>query len=160
MVDKKFKKGVNYKFSDVWTKIRPVYTLEFDSRTKSVITRRFNEICNAFCLDSIKPNVGLIYKTIDRCYQQYGVFYYGKFFEVFYAIKEEENPKMQYENEKQNENKVETEPKEVSSEETNNNNDKDQENENEDNNTVENPWLFIIKNAKLPEVEVWYYVHT
>ena len=118
MVDKKFKKGVNYKFSDVWTKIRPVYTLEFDSRTKSVITRRFNEICNAFCLDSIKPNVGLICETIDRCYQQYGEFYYGRFFEVFHAIKEEENPKMQYENEKQNENKVETESKEVSSEET------------------------------------------
>ena len=132
MVDKKFKKGVSYKFSDVWTKIRPAYTLEFDSKTKAVITRRFNEICNAFCLDSIKPNVGLICETIDRCYQQYGVFYYAKFFEVFYAIKEEENSKMQYENEKQNENKVETEPKEVSSEETNNNNDKDQENETND----------------------------
>lgn len=118
MVDKKFKNGNSYKFSDVWSKIRPVYTLEFDSKTKAVITRRFNEICNAFCLDSIKPNVGLICETIDRCYQQYGEFYYGRFFEVFHAIKEEENPKMQYENEKQNENKVETESKEVSSEET------------------------------------------
>lgn len=118
MVDKKFKNGNSYKFSDVWSKIRPVYTLEFDSKTKAVITRRFNEICNAFCLDSIKPNVGLICETIDRCYQQYGEFYYGQFFEVFHAIKEEENPKMQYENEKQNENKVETESKEVSSEET------------------------------------------
>ena len=132
MVDKKFKNGNSYKFSDVWSKIRPVYTLEFDSKTKAVITRRFNEICNAFCLDSIKPNVGLICETIDRCYQQYGEFYYGRFFEVFHAIKEEENPKMQYENEKQNENKVETESKEVSSEETNNNNDKDQENETND----------------------------
>ena len=118
MVDKKFKNGNSYKFSDVWSKIRPVYTLEFDSKTKAVITRRFNEICNVFCLDSIKPNVGLICETIDRCYQQYGEFYYGRFFEVFHAIKEEENPKMQYENEKQNENKVETESKEVSSEET------------------------------------------
>lgn len=157
MVDKKFKNGNSYKFSDVWSKIRPVYTLEFDSKTKAVITRRFNEICNAFCLDSIKPNVGLICETIDRCYQQYGEFYYGRFFEVFHAIKEEENSKMQYENEKQNENKVETESKEVSSEETNNNNDKDQENEtneNEDNNTVENPWFFIIRNAKVTEVEV------
>lgn len=129
MVDKKFKKGAGYKFSDVWTKIRPVYTLEFDSRTKAVVTRRFNEICNAFCLDSIKPNVGLICKAINRCYQQYGEFFYGQFFEAFYAIKEEENPKMQYENEKQNENKVEIESKEVSSEKTNNNNEKDQENE-------------------------------
>ena len=57
--------------------------------------------------------------------------------------------------EKDQENEInENESKEVSNEETNNNNDKDQENENEDNNTVENPWLFIIKNAKLPEVEV------
>lgn len=118
MVDKKFKNGNSYKFSDVWSKIRPVYTLEFDSKTKAVITRRFNEICNAFCLDSIKPNVGLICKAINRCYQQYGEFFYGQFFEAFYAIKEEENSKMQYENEKQNENKVETESKEVSSEET------------------------------------------
>lgn len=132
MVDKKFKNGNSYKFSDVWSKIRPVYTLEFDSKTKAVITRRFNEICNAFCLDSIKPNVGLICKAINRCYQQYGEFFYGQFFEAFYAIKEEENSKMQYENEKQNENKVETESKEVSSEEINNNNDKDQENETND----------------------------
>ena len=105
MVDKKFKNGNSYKFSDVWSKIRPVYTLEFDSKTKAVITRRFNEICNAFCLDSIKPNVGLICKAINRCYQQYGEFFYGQFFEAFYAIKEEENSKMQYENEKQNEEK-------------------------------------------------------
>lgn len=106
MVDKKFKNGNSYKFSDVWSKIRPVYTLEFDSRTKAVITKRFNEICNAFCLDSIKPNVGLICETIDRCYQQYGEFYYDRFFEVFHAIKGEENPKMQYGNEKQNEEKT------------------------------------------------------
>ena len=139
MVDKKFKNGNSYKFSDVWSKIRPVYTLEFDSKTKAVITRRFNEICNAFCLDSIKPNVGLICETIDRCYQQYGEFYYGQFFEVFHAIKEEENPKMQYENEKQNENKVETESKEVSSEETNEN-----EKLNEEKSNVINQFKFQI----------------
>lgn len=139
MVDKKFKKGADYKFSDVWTKIRPVYTLEFDSKTKAIITRRFNEICNAFCLDSIKPNVGLICKAINRCYQQYGEFFYGQFFEAFYAIKEEENSKMQYENEKQNENKVETESKEVSSEETNEN-----EKLNEEKSNVINQFKFQI----------------
>ena len=95
-------------------------------------------------IEKISENLETIIKAIAACVEdsRYNKFEYD-FMGLFrYYYKKEINKK-------ENNNELE-----VPSEETNNNNDKDQENENEDNNTVENPWLFIIKNAKLPEVEV------
>ena len=116
---------------------------------KKKLTSNFNKLYKTFYKDRkvILENLDKIFDPIINQYKKDDTF----------KLKENHSEI----NEKDQENEInENEPKEVSSEETNNNNDKDQENENEDNNTVENPWLFIIKNAKLPEVEVWYYVHT
>lgn len=124
-------------------------------------------------IEEIRENLETIISAIAACVEdsRYNKFEYD-FMDLFrYYYKKEINNKRSNneskevssertnnKNEKNQENEInENEPKEVSSEETNNNNDKDQENEtneNEDNNTVENPWLFLIKNAKLPEVEV------
>lgn len=155
---------------------------------KRNVTRIFNRFCHfAFdfyverseVIEKIRENLETIINAIAACVEdsRYNKFGYD-FMDLFrYYYKKEINNKRSNneskevssertnnKNGKNQENEInDNEPKEVSSEETNNNNDKDQENEtneNEDNNTVENPWLFIIKNAKLPEVEVWYYVHT
>ena len=150
-------------------------------RAKRNVTKLFNRIFH-FAFDERKvicENLETTINAISACVvdSRYNRFGY-EFMDLFrYYYKKEINnkrsnneskevfsEKTNNKNEKNQENEInENEPKKVSSEETNNNNDKDQENEtneNEDNNTVENPWLFIIKNAKLPEVEVWYYVHT
>lgn len=159
LVHEKFENGPNYKFSDVLDRVSPIILYRINPKIKREITKSFNKICSKFCIDSIKPSLGLICKALDRSYEKFQSLSELKFFEAFYAIKEEENSKIQYENGKQEENKVKTEPnksenktKEVSSEETNNNNDKDQENEtneNENNNTKKDPWFFIIRNAKV-----------
>ena len=110
---------------------------------KKKLTSNFNKLYKTFYKDRwvILENLDEIFDPIINDYKKDSTF----------KLKENHSEI----NEKDQENEInENEPKEVSSEETNNNNDKDQENENEDNNTVENPWLFIIKNAKLPEVEV------
>lgn len=110
---------------------------------KKKLTSNFNKLYKTFYKDRkvILENLDEIFDPIINEYEKDGTF----------KLKVNHSEI----NEKDQENEInENEPKEVSSEETNNNNDKDQENENEDNNTVENPWLFIIKNAKLPEVEV------
>ena len=121
---------------------------------KRNVTKLFNRLCyfsfdiyveRSEVIEEIRENLETIINAIAACVEdsRYNKFGYD-FMDLFrYYYKKEINNK-----------ESNNEPKEVSSERTNNNNDKDQENENEDNNTIENPWLFIIRNAKAPEVEV------
>ena len=155
---------------------------------KRNVTKLFNRLCyfsfdiyveRSEVIEKIRENLETIINAIAACVEdsRYNKFEYD-FMDLFrYYYKKEINnkrsnneskevfsEKTNNKNGKNQENEInENEPKKVSSEETNNNNDKYQENEtneNEDNNTVENPWFFIIRNAKATEVEVWYYVHT